>query len=145
MKKIIKIFFSVLILVIIFSFIFNGFKKEKLLIKFYGISALVVSSGSMKPELAIGDIIIIKEFDEYNKNDIITFNVNDEYLVTHRIIEKQGNNFVTKGDNNTSRDEELAQKENIVGKVIYNSKILKIIYEYWFLIIIVIILLLLIF
>lgn len=99
----------------------------------------------MKPELAIGDIIIIKEFDEYNKNDIITFNVNDEYLVTHRIIEKQGNNFVTKGDNNTSRDEELAQKENIVGKVIYNSKILKIIYEYWFLIIIVIILLLLLF
>lgn len=145
MKKNIKILFSVLTLIIIFSFIFNGFKKEKLLIKFYGISALVVSSGSMKPELAIGDIIIIKEFNEYNQNDIITFNVNDEYLVTHRIIEKQGNNFVTKGDNNTSRDEELVKKENIVGKVIYNSKILKIIYEYWFLIIIVVILLLLIF
>lgn len=98
----------------------------------------------MKPELAIGDIIIIKECDEYNKNDIITFNVNDEYLVTHRIIEKRGDNFVTKGDNNTSKDEELVQKENIVGKVIYNSKILKFIYKYWLLIILGIILLLLI-
>lgn len=108
-------------------------------------SALVVSSGSMQPELAIGDVIIIKEVNDYKENDIITYNVNNEYLVTHRIIEINEDNFITKGDNNTSKDKEIVLKENIEGKVIYNSKILKLIYRYWLIIILIVVLLLLIF
>lgn len=117
-----------------------GFKSTNLLVKFYGISILTVSSGSMIPEFSVGDVIIIKECDNYNINEIITYNVNDEYLVTHRIIEKYGEDFVTKGDNNNIQDKDVVLKENVEGKVIYNSKILKFINEHWLIIIFVLLL-----
>lgn len=110
--------------------------------KFYGYTTLIVSSGSMQPELMVGDVIIIKECDSYNKGDIITFNVNNEYLVTHRIIEEKENHYITKGDNNNSADENIVTEEQIEGKLIHNSKVLKFIYNNWILVILAIIVLL---
>ena len=104
MKKIIRIIFSIIISIVLSVIIYYGIKSNGLLIKFYGISALIVSSGSMNPELAIGDIIIIKESDNYTVNDVITYKVDNSYLVTHRIIEKEGKTYKTKGDNNNTED-----------------------------------------
>lgn len=144
MKKIIKILFSIAISIILSLALYFGLNTNSLLVKFYGISILTVGSGSMLPELSVGDVIIIKACDDYKINDIITYNVNNEYLVTHRIIEKDGNTFVTKGDNNNIQDREIVLKENIEGKVIYNSQILKFIYEYWLILIIAILFILII-
>lgn len=125
--------------------IYYGLNTKGTIIKFYGYSALLVSSGSMKPELNVYDVIVIKEYDTYNKNDIITFNTKGNSLVTHRILEKNGTNYITKGDKNNSIDEEVISQQQIEGKVIYNSKILKFIYNNWLLIILAIIILLIIF
>lgn len=79
----------------------------------------------MYPELQIGDIVITQKNDDYNIGEIITFNVNKQYLITHRIVGKQEGGFITKGDNNNTEDIEKVIKEDIEGKVIYNLKILR--------------------
>lgn len=96
----------------------------------------------MEPNLKVGDVIIMKEFESYDVNDIVTYNLNNEYLVTHRIIERNGNNFVTKGDNNNTKDTNTVSIENVEGKVICTSKILGWLYKHWIIAVILIILLL---
>lgn len=85
----------------------------------FGITILKVSSNSMKPTLKKADYIVIKKQSEYEIGDIITYSVEGDCLVTHRIIEKYENAFITKGDNNNVADEKKIYKENILGKVIY--------------------------
>ena len=117
----------------------------ELLTKVAGFSVLRVDSGSMEPSISVGDILIIKECGNYEVNDVITYNVDNDYLVTHRIIEKkEDNNFVTKGDNNNTKDNDKVTRENIEGKVILNSKLLKFVYKHWFIAIIVVLLILII-
>ncbi len=144
MKKIIKFLFM-LTLSIIFSFIvFYNTTYNALITKICGVSILQITSGSMENELKIGDIVLIKESNDYKVNDIITYNVDDKYLVTHRIIKRNGNNYITKGDNNNTIDDISVQKENIEGKVIYKFKLLKLLYKYWYIVIPVVILVLII-
>lgn len=117
----------------------------ELLTKVAGFSVLRVDSGSMEPSISVGDILIIKECGNYEVNDVVTYNVDNDYLVTHRIIEKkEDNNFVTKGDNNNTKDNDKVTRENIEGKVILNSKLLKFVYKHWFIAIIVVLLILII-
>jgi len=144
MRKLIKILFSLILSIILSIIVFYGITHDTRLIKFGGISSLIVSSGSMEPELSVGDVIIIKSCANYEVGDIITYNVNDEYFVTHRIIEIEGNNFVTKGDNNNVEDSQVVLKENVEGKVILNAKILRVMYEHYWVIILAVILLLII-
>ncbi len=87
-------------------------------------------------------IIIIKECADYKVGDVITYNVNNEYLVTHRIIEKENGNFVTKGDNNNTKDNTKVTKSDIEGKVILNSKLLKFLYKHWLITVLVVLLIL---
>lgn len=115
--------------------------SNKLITKINGYSILKIISGSMEPELMTGDIIIIKKCDSYEVNDIITYNVENQYLVTHRIIERQENSFVTKGDNNNIMDSENVTIESIEGKVIYNSKLLKLFDKYKYILIIILLIL----
>ena len=133
-----KIIVSVILSIVVTIFLFFGITFDGLLVKIYGFSVAVVGSGSMAPELQVGDIIIMKEFESYDINDIVTFNSNNEYLVTHRIIERNGDNFVTKGDSNNTKDADTVAKENIEGKVILNSKLLGWLYKNWVMAIVVI-------
>ncbi len=131
MKSIVK-FILALILSILLSFLlYYKMVNSELVTKIFGISVLRVESGSMENTLSIGDIIVIKECDDYKVNDIITYNVEKEYLVTHRIIEKENGKFITKGDNNNTKDNEKVTKDDIEGKVILNSKLLKFLYRHW--------------
>ena len=52
--------------------------------------------------------------------DIVTYKENENYFVTHRIIEKNGNKLITKGDSNNEIDTEIVNSQ-ILGKVIYHS------------------------
>ena len=145
MRKIIRLLLSIIISLVLSLAIYYGVNANGLTTKVYGYTTLIVSSGSMEPELMVGDVIIIKECDSYNKGDIITFNVNNEYLVTHRIIEEKENHYITKGDNNNSADDNIILEEQIEGKLIHNSKILRFIYNNWILVILAIVVLLIIF
>lgn len=145
MKKIIRIIFSIFISIILSLIVYYGITNKSLLIDIGGLSILTVSSNSMQPELAVGDIIIIKKCSDYEINDIITYSVDEQYLVTHRIIEKEGNNFYTKGDSNNVSDSEIVKIENVKGKLIYNSKLLKLIYKYWLLFILIVLIIFIVF
>jgi signal peptidase len=84
--------------------------------------SFLVRSGSMEPTIMTGDVIIIKSFPEYNKNDVITYRDAGERIVTHRIIETVAENdktvFITKGDANRSIDNDTVSPEEIIGKVL---------------------------
>ena len=120
MKKI-KIGNLILILSIMFLIfvLFLKFYFPDRKIQPFGITILKVSSNSMKPTFKKDDYIVIKKQSEYEIGDIITYSLEENCLITHRIIEKYENAFITKGDNNNVADEKKIYKENILGKVIY--------------------------
>ena len=66
----------------------------------------------------------------YEVGNVVTYKKNG-YHVTHRIIEKNGNKVITKGDANNTPDEEITI-DDIVGKVIYNGGILNFIIDFKF-------------
>ena len=90
----------------------------------FGYKPFVVLSGSMEPNIRIGDLIIIKKTDvsTLEKNDIIAFRGDKNLVTTHRIINviNTGNDvcFETKGDSNNVKDDEIVCSENIEGKYI---------------------------
>lgn len=145
MRKIIKLIISIALSIILSLALYFGLSNRDLVINFFDMGTLLICSGSMEPELEIGDIIIIKKYDNYEVGDIVTYLDDDNILVTHRIIEKTENGFVLKGDNNNTKDKEIVNKDIIAGKVICNSKILRFIYTYWVYVILIVILLIIIF
>ena len=89
---------------------------------FFGIKTYVIISGSMQPELNIGDIVIVKDIsEELEKGDIISFR-QGQTVVTHRIsrIETIGEQkqYKTRGDNNNTEDSGTIKQELIEGKVV---------------------------
>ena len=77
----------------------------------------------MAPTIDTGDIVFIKETQEINKDDIISFKVNGS-VVTHRVVDiiQDENNEVqyrTKGDANPTEDIETANMNNIEGKYFF--------------------------
>ena len=52
--------------------------------------------------------------------DIITYEEDENYFVTHRIIAKDDNKLITKGDRNNEVDTEILNSQ-ILGKVVYHS------------------------
>lgn len=90
---------------------------------FLGIKTYVIISGSMRPELEIGDIVVTKnvEQEELEEGDIISFR-EGQNVVTHRIVEKVVVNgeeqYKTKGDNNNVADSGTISYELMEGKAI---------------------------
>ena len=115
---IINIFLVVANIIMLFSI--TGFFQLKVLnkpyINIFGYTVFSVATGSMQPTLNINDIIIIKITDEIKEGDIITFKENNEFI-THRVIRKNDETFITKGDSNNSEDNPI-NKQNIIGKFI---------------------------
>lgn len=94
------------------------------------IGALIVVTGSMEPTINIKEMIIIKEQETYNVQDIVTYIDKNGNLVTHRIVSKIGNTVVTRGDNNSISDEPI-KLDKIEGKVCCHSTVLGEIFLYW--------------
>lgn len=103
-------------LIVLFIKIINFDSKP---IQPFGITILDVVSNSMNPSIRKGNMIIVKKQNDYEEGDVITYIGSDENLVTHRIVRKYENVFITKGDNNNVEDESEVKKEQIIGKVIY--------------------------
>lgn len=90
----------------------------------FGIKSYVIVSGSMTPNINVGDIVFSKEVDkeELKEGDVISFKRSNN-VITHRIVRinyNQNNEMMitTKGDNNNSEDSESVTFESIEGKVI---------------------------
>ena len=90
---------------------------KKTYFSFFGYTAFNVVTGSMSPELEIGDIIVVKIGDDIAVNDVITY-YKDNNFITHRVIEKNGETLITKGDSNNSVDTPIA-KSMLIGRVVH--------------------------
>lgn len=141
MKKFIKIIF----IISLFLLLLNCYlRKEKSpLERRLPIFIFQIQSGSMIPEIDINEIVILWKYKDYKEKDIITYNVNNSYFVTHRIVKETEEGYVTKGDFNNTEDKQIVKKDQIQGKVIFHSKLLGKIYEFRYYIIAILIFLLL--
>lgn len=84
-----------------------------------GIRLFRVESGSMKPTLPVGTIVLVVPTDELHERDIVTLRVNGK-LVTHTFHwETSRGELVTKGDNSLSPDNfnPAPRKEDVIGVV----------------------------
>lgn len=121
-KKIFKTIVDILTLIIFLVLIVIIFSKVKMMFgdrdyfDVFGYSLFSVATGSMEPVINQNDLIVIKAQDDYDINDIVTFK-SDKAYITHRIISKRGETFVTKGDANNAKDVAI-EKNQIIGKVV---------------------------
>ena len=87
----------------------------------FGYSSYVVQSGSMEPTISTGDVILVKKESAYNIKDVVTFLDSSQRTVTHRLISLDNTNnqslYTTKGDANRTKDNDLINANQIVGKV----------------------------
>lgn len=93
----------------------------------FGHKPFIVLSGSMENEIKIGDLIVVKNVnpEKLVKGDVIAFRDAQNTVTTHRIIDlvEDNNNtyFVTKGDNNSSQDQNLVEYKDVEG--IYSFRV----------------------
>lgn len=104
-----------LILTIIFMFQKDDGKSPTVA----GYTAFVGTGHSMEPEIDPGTLLIIKECEEYEIDDIISFENDEEKNVTHRIVDRYGSKYITKGDNNKRADGYKVRKSDVYGKVVF--------------------------
>lgn len=126
MKKVRNILFKILtcILILITAMLMfvaaYNFITVKILHKDYpnlfGYTFFEIVSGSMFPYIEKGDMIIVKLDTEYNVGDVVSFKDNDS-IITHRIVEKHDDYYVTKGDSNSTVDNSI-REDQIIGKTV---------------------------
>ena len=71
----------------------------------------------MEAVFSSGDLNIYRKAPSYQVGDIVLFQ-QDGSLITHRIIEKKDGQFQTRGDANSTADQEMVPNENVLGKLI---------------------------
>lgn len=85
----------------------------------FGYASAVVVSGSMEPEISVGDMVVVRAEQAYTEGDVITFyDPNMGEYVTHRIILTSDGLYTTKGDANNSQDSFSVSYDAVVGKVV---------------------------
>ena len=116
----------ILCVVVVFQVITQGY------VQIFGYSLFRVVTPSMEPELPVGVFIISQKVNiqDINEGDIVSFSSLESYMkgsiVTHRVIDIKDINgkisLVTRGDANNSVDGYYVTEDNLVGRVVYNTK-----------------------
>ena len=70
----------------------------------FGVGAAIVLSGSMEPALSVNDLVIVKEQDSYQVDDIVVYQERN-HMVIHRVISVGDDVLQTQGDANNVADE----------------------------------------
>ena len=125
LKRIFNICILIIFTTIVFavaSLIIQKFVIKEEIPNVFGYKILQVMSGSMSGEFETGDTILIKEIkneSDLKIGDIITYRIEKNTMVTHRIVNitKIGEklNYTLKGDANNTEDSEKVTFSNIEG------------------------------
>ena len=115
MKYIASVFLVLLVSLCIYTFVMTDILKKDY-VNVFGYTYFVVATGSMSGTIEVDDIIFVKITKNVKNNDIITFKNKDGDIITHRLIQKKGDKYITKGDVNNVVDEAITEKQ-IIGKV----------------------------
>ncbi len=110
----------------------------------FGYNIFVVSTGSMEPELGVGDVIVCRSYDggELNKGDVVTYLGKEGEmrgkLITHKIVSVSGEGedrvIVTQGVANPVADPAIAPsdvKAVFVYRTVLIGPIYKVITNIW--------------
>jgi signal peptidase len=108
----------------------------------FGYQMYFIRTGSMEPYLEPGDVIISKKYDgrelvSGENGDVITYRGsigNRAELITHRVIEVDGDEIITQGDANNIADSPITKNEIeavMVYKTVVIDKIYKVISTTW--------------
>lgn len=131
-KKIIKnisfvIFIILIILTLSLVMMSTIAKRNNKMFSLFGYSYSVVVTPSMKPEIEVGEILIIKKLD-YNKylenaqvgEDVVVYRSNtyNNIYIVHKLYEINDEGLILKGVNNPSPDSEIVNESNFHGIVV---------------------------
>lgn len=142
-KKIINVFTTILLVVLVVFVVamfltrLTGNTPEV-----FGFRVYRVATGSMEPNLAIDDVILIKSTsaEDIHKGDIITYlgseGTMNGYTVTHRVIEepvKVGSRYTiqTKGDVVGALPDPVITDDMVIGKFICKLPLLDKLYSFF--------------
>ena len=122
-NTVLRVFAAVLLVSVVAVFIMSKVSDSPVFI--FGKTTMWVMTDSMFPTIPARTYILVEKVsaDEVKEGDIIAFKSTDPKIYgqinTHRVVKKQGNVFVTKGDNNDIDDGAFsATAENIVGRYV---------------------------
>lgn len=130
MKKLVRlagnVFTAVIILIIVMSVysMIQHRRNPSNIPTIFGYSTMSVLTGSMRPYLQPGDMIVDKTIrtEEVKAGDVVTYKVGGS-IVTHRVMEviEEGGKllFRTRGDANNTDDGNPISEEHLIGKVIF--------------------------
>ncbi|HAQ40653.1 MAG TPA: signal peptidase I [Clostridiales bacterium] len=107
--------FFVICVALLLSSILSKYDKS-----IFGFRSFIVLTGSMSPTFDAGSFIIVKDKAPENieTGDIITYEISDNVILTHRVVEKNNTNgysFITKGDANNIEDKNPVKETQIIG------------------------------
>lgn len=97
-------------------------------VRLFGLQVYTVLSGSMEPAYHVGALLYDKKVDpaQLRPGDVITFMLDEETIVTHRIVEVVPDvedpsviRFRTKGDANAAEDGSLVHYKNVLGTPVF--------------------------
>lgn len=97
-------------------------------VRLFGLQVFTVLSGSMEPNYPTGSLIYVKkvETDTLAVDDVITYLISDDTVVTHRIAgivpdedDPGVTRFRTKGDANEAEDLVLVHQANVLGTPVF--------------------------
>ena len=98
-------------------------------VRLIGLRPYVVLSGSMEPNYHVGSLIYVKSVDykQLEVGDDITFMLDEDTVVTHRIIEilvdeedPDTIRYTTKGVANDAEDGTPVHYKNVIGKPVFS-------------------------
>ena len=115
LRYIATVFLVLLVSLCIYTFVVTDILKKDY-VNVFGYTYFVVATGSMSGTIEVDDIIFVKLTKDVQVNDVITFKNKDGDIITHRLIQKNEDSYITKGDVNNVADESI-QKNQIIGKV----------------------------
>lgn len=85
------------------------------LVRIQNYQFLTVASGSMAPELTIGDVIVTKPttLETVTNGVVVSFKTPSGTIITHRVssVNQSGHRLITKGDANQYPDEAIAARQ----------------------------------
>lgn len=125
MKALKKIFYVLkivmVVLIIIFIICFGSIVYQKKVMNvsmpnLFGYIGGTIVSGSMEPNIHVGDYVIVDLNGEYYKGDVVMFKRGNVYIA-HRVMDIYDDYIITKGDSNETVDVEIP-KDSVAGPVV---------------------------
>lgn len=115
---ILNIFLAIvtIMLIIGFYYIYQIKIQKNEYANLFGYTFFEVATASMYPTIEIGDVVVVKITKDVEKNNIIVYQDGKD-IITHRLVEKENNELIAKGDANNSEDKPI-NEDMLLGKVI---------------------------